>query len=226
MRVLEKSAMPVKTLAVLLLWLLPAQLGAQGTVPSLLLLTKERIRAGKLVAYDTNESRIAATCARLRCPHAYLALKSVSAPDEIWWLNEYASPADKTSADRAWQSHQALKALQPFSQRKDSLRQVLRTTLFRRIAEASPGPPWSIAGTRFLLFAEGDVVGFPGSVYEAPDGRPIVIAAAADLTEAQTRAAPYGQRVSILAVERRWSVPAPDWITADSAFWRPPVGLP
>ena len=76
MRVLEKSAMPVKSLVALLL---PMCLGAQSPIPSLLVLTKEKVRTGKMVQYDTNESRIAATCARLRCPHPYLALKSISA---------------------------------------------------------------------------------------------------------------------------------------------------
>jgi len=227
MRALEKSTMRVRTLAVLLLSLVSIELGAQSSIPSVLLLTKEKVRAGKLAAYDTNEARIAATCMRLRCPHAYVALKSVSALDEVWWLNEYASPAEKTAADHAWQNHPSMKPLQPLSVRKDSLRQVLETTLLRRVAEASPGPPWSIAGTHFLLVAEaGAVVGFSGSVFQSPDGRQTMIAAAADLAEAQLRAAPFGQAVRILAVERRWSFPAAEWIAADSAFWRSPLTSP
>ena len=215
--------MLARTLAVLLLVLPRPSLGAQSSVPSLLLLAKEKILSGKMVAYDTNESRIAATCARLRCPHPYLALRSISAPDEIWWLNEYVTAAEKSSADAKWQDHPSIKVLRPLGVRKDSLRQVLKTTLLRRIAEASPGPPWSIAGTRFLLFGDvGEAAGLSGSVFEAPDGRQIVIAAAADLSEAQQRAAPYGRSVSILAVERRWSFPSTEWISADSVFWRPP----
>ena len=226
MRVLEKLAMLSRTVAGLLL--LPMfSIGGQGTIPALLLLTKEKVQIGKMAAYDANESRIAETCARLRCPHAYIALKSMSAPDEVWWLNEYASAAEKSVADKAWQTHPAMKALQPLSARKDSLRQVVKTTLFRRIAEASPGPPWTIAGTHFLLFADAaDIVGFSGSVFEAPDGHQVVIASATDLTDAQVRAAPFGQRVTILAVERRWSLPAAEWVAADSAFWRLPLARP
>jgi hypothetical protein len=219
--------MPPRTVATILLLLPPLVIGAQSPIPSLLLLTKEKVRPGKMVAYDTNESRIAATCARMRCPHAYLALRSIGTPDEVWWLNEYVSAAERSSADSKWQDHPAMRMLRPLGLRKDSLRQVLQTTLLQRRAEASPGAPWSIAGTRFLVVAEGgDVIGFSGSVFEAPNGRPIVIAAAADLGEAQTRAAPYGQRVSVLAVERRWSFPAAEWITADSVFWRSSLAPP
>ena len=219
--------MPVRALAITLLLLPRLAIEAQSSIPSLLLLVKEKVRSGKMVAYDTTESRIAATCARMRCPHAYMALKSTSAPDEVWWLNEFLSPADKSAADKAWQSHPAMKMLQPLAARKDSLRTILQTTLLRRVAEASPGAPWSIAGTRFLLFADAaDVVGFSGSVFEAPDGRQLLIAPATDLIDAQTRAAPFGQRVTILAVERRWSFPAAEWIIADSTFWRAPVTPP
>jgi len=219
--------MPFRALAIVLLLLPRVAIEAQTSIPSLLLLVKEKVRSGKIVAYDTNESRIAATCARMRCPHAYVALKSTNAPDEVWWLNEFLSPGEKSAADKEWQSHPALRALRPLAARKDSLRTVLQTTLLRRVAEASPGAPWSIAATRFLLFADAaDVVGFSGSVFEAPDGRQVMIAPAADLIDAQTRAAPFGQRVTILAVERRWSFPAPEWIAADSTFWRPPVTPP
>ncbi len=215
--------MMARTLTVLLFAFARVSLGAQNSVPSLLLLTKEKVLIGKTVAYDTNETRIAATCARMHCPHAYLALRSISAPDEIWWLNEYITPAEKSSADAKWQIDPSMKALRPLGLRKDSLRQVLKTTLLKRIAEASPGPPWSIAGTRFLLFADvGEAAGLSGSVFEAPDGRQIVIAGAADLADAQLRAAPFGRSVSILSVERRWSFPSAEWISADSVFWRPP----
>jgi len=219
--------MSLRALAITLLLLPRLAIQAQSSIPSLLLLVKEKVRSGKMTAYDTNESRIAATCARMRCPHGYVALKSTSAADEVWWLNEFLSPADQSAADKAWQSHPAMKMLQPLAARKDSLRTILQTTLLRRVAEASPGAPWSIAGTRFLLFADAaDVVGFSGSVFEAPDGRQLLIAPATDLIDAQMRAAPFGQRVTILAVERRWSFPAPEWIAADSTFWRPPVTPP
>jgi hypothetical protein len=214
--------MPARTLAALLLVLPRLLLGAQSTVPSLLLLTKEKVLSGKMVAYDTNESRIAATCARMRCPHAYLALRPIGTPDEIWWLNECLGRREEL-ADGQWQNHPSMKVLRPLGLRKDSLRQVLTTTLLRRIAEGVSRPPWSIAGTRFLLFADaGEVAALSGSVFEAPDGHQIVIAAAADLSEAQQRAAPFGRSVSILAVERRWSFPSAVWISVDSVFWRPP----
>ena len=226
MRVLEAWPTLVKTLAALLLVpVLPV--GAQATIPALILLAKEKVHAGKMAAYDANESRIAETCARLHCPHAYVALKSVTVPDEVWWLNEYVSAVEKSAVDKAWQTHPAMKALQPLSARKDSLRSVLKTTLFRRIAEASPNAPWTLAGTHFLLVADAaDVVGFSGSVFEAPDGHQVVIAAATDLSDAQVRAAPFGQHVTILSVERRWSFPATEWVTADSAFWRLPLARP
>jgi hypothetical protein len=227
MGVLGNLALRIRTVAVLLVLIPVLPVRAQGTIPALLLLAKEKVQAGKMAAYDANESRIAETCVRMRCPHAYVALKSVSAPDEVWWLNEYVSAAEKSASDRAWQTHPAMKALQPLSARKDSLRSVLKTTLLRRIAEASPNAPWTLAGTHFLLVADAaDVVGFSGSVFEAPDGHQVVIAAATDLADAQARASPFGQHVTILGVERRWSYPAPEWVTADSAFWRLPFARP
>src|SRR5512147_144102 len=98
MRAQRELVRLVRTAAVVLLLLFPRMaIGAQGAIPSLLLLTKEKVAAGKLAAYDTNESRIAAMCARLHCPHAYVALRSIAAPDEIWWLNEFVSAAEKSA---------------------------------------------------------------------------------------------------------------------------------
>ena len=75
--------MLARILTVALLALPRLALDAQSSIPPFLLVTKEKVRAGKMVVYDTNESRIAATCARMRCPHGYVALRSSQRADKV-----------------------------------------------------------------------------------------------------------------------------------------------
>lgn len=81
---------------------------AQEQIPQVLLVVREQVRPDSAKVYAKNESEIAGTCARLRCPHPYLALASLNGPREVWWLNVFESQQDKERVDRAWTSNRSL----------------------------------------------------------------------------------------------------------------------
>src|SRR5207247_11154411 len=56
---------------------------------------RDPLKAGVEAEYDRIESEIAKECARLRCPHPYLGLESLTGPKEAWWFNGYDSAADQ-----------------------------------------------------------------------------------------------------------------------------------
>src|SRR5262245_35737531 len=96
-------------------------LAAALAAATILQIYKEPLRTGAVGAYDAVEAEGARLCARLRCPHAYLALESQSGPKEVWWLNGYDSPADKQRVADAWAASPALGALRRNAERKAPL---------------------------------------------------------------------------------------------------------
>ena len=88
-------------------------------VPELLLIVRERVRPDSAEAYDANERQIAAACARLECPHPYLALAPVSGPREVWWLNAFCSQEEKDQIEATYAHNQPLLAeLGPLGKRR------------------------------------------------------------------------------------------------------------
>ena len=91
----------------------------EGT-PQFLLIVRELVRPGNEAAYDANELKIAEACARLKCPHPYLALVSADNPREVWWLNAFASSEERDGLDAAYaRNEQLMAALAPLGKRKE-----------------------------------------------------------------------------------------------------------
>jgi hypothetical protein len=184
-------------------------------------IVREQIRPGCDADYDRNELQIADVSARLNCPHPYLALATVAGPPEVWWLNSFASEAEREGVASSYASNEPLMtALRPLGARKNEVRESLTsvTTEFRPDAS---GSGLRIAGARFLVVnavAEGRVA--TGSVFQAGDGQQFEIAAAPDRDRADDLAAHAGPGATTLAVRPQWSFPAEAWIAADPEFWR------
>jgi uncharacterized protein len=194
---------------------------ANDLPPSLLLIVRERLRAGMERGYDENERRIAAACAAHRCPHPYLALVSTEAPREVWWLNAFAFPEDKARSERAYAANAPLMAaLTPLGKRKESFRNALTTTPMKHQPSPLATARWSIRGARFLVVTRPDGLRPDGARFASDAGEQLTFEPAPDRAAADRIAAEAGGGATILAVVPAWSHPAREWIDADPAFWR------
>jgi len=189
--------------------------------PELLLIVQEEIRSPHLAQYDELETKIARDCVSLQCPHPYLALVSTTEPKVVWWLNAFASSAEKTRVEDAWQRNTAaMQALNVLGQQKQAFTSKPRTYLTHCRRDLSKAA-WTMAGARFLIVRVTNKRAPVGqSVFTAPDGKLFVFAAATTRQEAEQLLRLAGAGAQLLAVQPRWSLPASEWIAADPEFWQ------
>jgi hypothetical protein len=193
----------------------------QEETPQFLLIVRERLRPGSDEAYDKNELQLAEACATLKCPHPYLALASVAGPQEVWWLNAFASREERDELEPAYARNELLMArLRLLGKRKEDFRDSLTTTMTEYRPDSSGIPIWRIVGARFFVINtthdEGESA---GAVFESSAGERFIIASANSRAAAEDIAARSGPRAMILAVQPQWSFPAEAWIDADPDFW-------
>jgi hypothetical protein len=188
--------------------------------PRFLLIVRERLRAGSEEAYDENERQLAAACATLNCPHPYLALASLAGAREVWWLNAFASQAERDDLPAAYARNEPLMAaLRPLGKRKEDFREALVTTMMKHRPDLSAGA-WRIEGARFVVIATTrDEVASLGAAFESADGERFVLASANSHEMAEDIAARSGPGATTLAVQPQWSFPAEAWVDADRDFW-------
>jgi hypothetical protein len=159
--------------------LLAMTLAAQSPAP-LLQILQERLYPDAEQAYGKIEEEIARLCARMNCPNRYLALASVKLPIEVRWLNTYASQADVQSVAQGYAQRPALTtAMRELAQGKKGLASepIDMMTALRR--DLSDGSPWLIGELRFAVIQETRTpTKASGAVFQAPDGRAFVLAAA------------------------------------------------
>ena len=199
-----------------------AAMDTQEQVPAFLLIVREGLRPGSDEAYAKNESKIAAVCARLNCPHPYLALAPVAGPTEVWWLNAFASREEKDQLEPAYARNERLMAqLRPLGKRKEAFRHALTTTLTEYRPDLSHGTVWRSSGARFFVIDlnQGGREAV-GPVFESAEGQRFSVASADSRAAADRIAARAGSGSVILAVQPQWSFPAHAWIAADPAFWK------
>ena len=193
-----------------------------GQAARFLLIVRERVRLGSEDAYDDNERQIAAACTALKCPHAYLALTTVTEPTDVWWLNAFASVEERHSVEASYAGNGPLMAaIAPLAARKHTFRESIASTMteFRRDLSASA---LRVAGTRFVAVTTGfEGQAAVGSVYQAADGSRFTFAVAQKADAAYDLGARMGTSARILRVRPEWSFPDQDWIAADPGFWKP-----
>jgi hypothetical protein len=187
----------------------------------LLQLVRERIASGHEADYDTIERAIAQACRALAAPHPYLALQNVNDPREIWWINRFASPAQRQQVVDAYAANVALmNEMGGLGARKASCVESSTDLLLR-----SSGPDHeshAALGHMACLVADWardrgrtDVWTFDGN-----DGIQLAISPAESVPAARARADGLGPEAIVLAVVPAWSLPSPAWITANAALWR------
>jgi len=190
--------------------------------PRILQIVREPLRPGVEAEYDRIESEIARECARLRCPHPYLGLESLTGRKEVWWFNGYDSAADQKQVAEAWaKNKEALATLGRMGQRKAPLTDKSIEAFANFRPDLSAGPPWLMGQGRFLVITMTKrEPRTNGTVFQTDDAVRFVIVPARTRTEADAAAATAGPEARVFAVRPSWSHPAEDWIASDPEFWR------
>jgi len=194
---------------------------AQSGPPQLLQVVREPVKAGDEAAYTEIENETARACVELKGPHPYLALEPVVGPLEVWWLNLFASEADRQRVTDAYTRNRPLMAvLERNGRRKANHTGTPLDLLLSYRRDLSRGAPWEPAGARFIVvtITTGSIQG-QGSVFDAPDGTRYILRSAKTREAADALAREVGRETTVLAVHPSWGLPARDWIDADPDFW-------
>jgi hypothetical protein len=206
--------------AAIALLLLSAPLFAQQAPPRFLYIYRDSLKHGVDSIYGAIEDEAAQICADLKCPNPYLGVESLNGPHEAWWINAFPSEADTTRVVNAYARNRPLtEALGTIAKRKAPLvgTPIKGFAVYR--PDLSRGPAWSVAGARFMLvIITRSRQPSEGSVWEIADSTLYVFRPARTRQEAE--ALSREQRARIFAVRPNWSMPAPEWVAADPAFWR------
>jgi len=205
---------------ILLLALLSPPLLAQVRAPRFMYIYRDSLKRDVDSAYRVLEDDGAQICADLRCPNPYIGIESLSGPHEAWWLNVFATEADTARVAKIYATNRALAtALDGVAQRKAALigTPLQGFAVYRR--DLSRGPAWSVAGARFIVVTvTRDRRPVDGSAWAMADSTLYVLRPVATRREADALARQANAR--IFAVRPNWSMPAPEWVTADPDFWR------
>jgi hypothetical protein len=209
----------MRTIVALLL-LLPPPLLAQQAPPLFMYIYRDSLRRGVDSTYGAIEDEAAQICADLKCPNPYLGVESLSGPHEAWWLNAFAGEADTTRVVKAYARNRPLmEALDAVAKRKASLVGIPIKGFGVYRPDLSGGPAWSVAGARFILVTvTRSRRPSGGSVWEMADSTLYILRPVRTRQRAELLAREQGAR--IFAVRPNWSMPAPEWVAADPAFWR------
>jgi hypothetical protein len=184
---------------------------------------REYLKPGAVQAVHEIEVDAARICIRLKFPHRYLVLESLTGPKEFWYLNAFDSQAELDEVGRAYEGNKALtSALAANLKRKAPYLAAESTNVFLSYRpELSEGTPWMMGHGRFLVTAwtkgSADI---GGTVFEGPDGNRLVIRAVRTRAEAESMAAAAAAGTRVFAIHPELGWPDEAWVTADPDFWR------
>jgi hypothetical protein len=185
--------------------------------PAILQITIERIHAGAEVRYGELEERMAETCVRLDCPNSYLALESVDAPKEVWWLVEYATDADVERVKQAYeQNRPLLSALADLAALKSDITDMPVEHMTKHRGDLSIAT-WRIGSEPFVVIATGAGT---GSVFESAEQAMFTVVSVASPADADAVAAKLGPSTRVFRVRPSWSRPAALWVAANPELWQ------
>jgi hypothetical protein len=196
--------------------------GAQDTRPRLMQIYRDFLKPGAEASYKSIEEEAASVCIRLGCPHPHLAMESLTMPAEVWWLNAFVSTREREEVVRQYEANPAfLAALAGISQRKEGLIEPHSEVLTTYRQDLSQGVAWEVAGARLVVVTVSRAdPSTPGAVFEAEDGTRFSLRPVRTRQKAEAVARAVGPEARIFVIRPYWGMPAKQWITADSLFWR------
>lgn len=190
--------------------------------PQILEVAREYFKPGAVQAIHKIEVDAAQICIKLKFPHRYLVLESLTGPKEFWYLNAFDSQAELDELRREYEGNKALtSALAENLKRKAPYLAAESTDVFLNYRpELSGGTPWAMGHGRFLVtvWTKGSA-GTGGTVFEGPDGNRLVIHAVRTRAEAESMAA-AGAGTHVFAIHPELGWPNEEWVAADPEFWR------
>jgi hypothetical protein len=179
------------------------------------------LKPGRRAAYKTIEQEAARICARLDFPNPHLALESLTGPKEVWWLNAFASEAERQRVTSDYAGRPALvAALEGIAKRKQGLTGTPVDVLTAYEPDLGRGVSWNPAGARFFVVTVTKrSLQISASVFKAPDGTRYFLTSVRTRRQADLEAAASGPETRVFAVRPYWGMPAKEWIAADPEFW-------
>ena len=190
--------------------------------PKILQVYRDFLKPGSSQAYGDIEKDAAEICARLKCPHPYLAIRSLTGPSEVWFLNAYDSAAEQEQVARDYAKNpKLLGELKQIMERKKALVERPSEMICKYNGELSSGTPWQIGRDDFVIVAQSKgETKLSGTTFFCEDGSRLVIRSADHRGEADTLQVAAGRGAEIFRVSPVWSLPAQDWIDSNSALWQ------
>ncbi len=195
---------------------------AEERPPRLLQIYRDFVKPGGEGAFRQVEEDAARICADLDCPNVHLAMESLAAPVEVWWLTPYVSQADRQRVADGYAHNAALMAaLEGIAERKAGLVGTPVDVIATYRPEMSRAA-WKLAGARFVVvtMTTGDP-DVEGAVFATADGTSFIFRAFAAGQDAEACVIQSGPDTRLFAVRPYWGMPAPEWIAADPEFWKP-----
>jgi hypothetical protein len=191
--------------------------------PQIIQIYRETVNPAFAAVYKTLEEEAARYCVELDCPHPHLAMESIDAPTEVWWLNAYESEAQKERVYQGYMAnHALLAALEQIAVRKEGVAEKLEEFFVHYRAEPSGRSSWPQSPRFFIVTVTRREPHPDGYVFDAGDGRTFTLQLAATQSEANAIAEKNSAGESrIFAVRPYWGMAAPEWIAADPNFWQP-----
>jgi hypothetical protein len=196
---------------------------SQAHPPQILEVYREYLKPGAAQALHQIEVDAAQICIRLKFPHRYLVLESLTGPKEFWYLNAFDSQAEMDEVGRQYEGNKALTlALAKNLKRKAPYLAAESTNVFLNYRpELSGGTPWVMGHGRFLVAIwTKQSGGTGGTVFEGPDGNRLVILAVRTRAEAESMAASARGGTHVFAIHPELGWPNEEWVAADPEFWR------
>lgn len=179
--------MHCKRLLVLPLLVLPATLPAQ-TAPmpanNLMYIYRESVKVGKGPGHNGHETAWARALTAAKTPDRYIAMTSVTGPNEVWYVSIFPTWADRQKNTEAIEANTQATAIgERFSAGDGDFLTDARSLTLRPRPELGYGPPADLPHMRFVSVTRTSVR--PGHTQEFEDGRKMAKAAheAAHLTD-------------------------------------------
>jgi hypothetical protein len=190
--------------------------------PQILLITQERIKPNAEPEFATLEEAMAVTCARLGCPHRWLATRSLTGAADVWWFNVFASEADRERVTKAFAANPPLMAaLNELAVRKRSLAEPHVDVVGTFQPELSSGARWRVGHDRFVVVQVTRTGrAMPGSVFLTADGTRVIVVSTGNRDEAGRLAATAGHETRIFEVRPTWSMPSDTWMADNPELWK------
>jgi hypothetical protein len=195
----------------------------QAPPPNILEVAREYLKPGAAQAVQSIEVDAARICIRLKFPHRYLVLESLTGPKEFWYLNAFDSQAQLDELRGEYDRNKALtSALAENRKRKAPYLAAESTDVFLYYRpELSGGIPWVMGRGRFLgITWSKESGGGDGTVFEGPDGNRLVIRMLRSRAKAESMAATAGADTHVFAIHPELGWADEEWVRGDPEFWR------